>query len=321
MARPLRIEYEGAFYHVTARGNERKKIFLSKRDHQKFLEYLSEARDKYRFILHAYVIMGNHYHLIIETPEGNLSRIMHYINSSYTTYTNVKRKRNGHLFQGRYRAIIVDKDSYLLELSRYLHLNPVRAKMAQHPGEYLQSSYRAYVSNGPTAVVSTDTILGMLGGDPSTAKERYRSFVESAIADDKVNPFKNLYGGMILGNERFIRTVLDTVEDLQLQTEQTSNRKELRKVPVPEKLVAAVAYHFGSTPEAVLKEQRSMARKAFVYLVKKRHRFSNREIGELLGCHSVSAATKICQSFECQMAIDSELQKQIKSLESKLSTF
>jgi len=140
MARPLRIEYEGAFYHVTARGNERKKIFLSKRDHEKFLQYLDEARDKYRFILHAYVMMGNHYHLIIETPEGNLSRIMHYINSSYTTYTNVKRKRNGHLFQGRYKAIIVDKDSYLLELSRYLHLNPVRAKMVQHPGEYLHSS-------------------------------------------------------------------------------------------------------------------------------------------------------------------------------------
>jgi len=161
----------------------------------------------------------------------------------------------------------------------------------------------------------------MLGGDPSTAKERYRGFVESANVDDKANPFKNLYGGMILGSERFIRTVLDTVEDLQLQTEQTSNRKELRKVPVPEELVAAVALHFGSTPEAVLKEQRSIARKAFVYLVKKHHRFSNRDIGELLGCHSVSAATKIYQSFERQMEIDSELRKQIKSLELNLSTF
>jgi REP-associated tyrosine transposase len=321
MARPLRIEYEGAFYHVTARGNERKKIFLSKRDQEKFLQYVTEARDKYRFILHAYVIMGNHYHLVIETPEGNLSRIMHYINSSYTTYTNVKRKRNGHLFQGRYKAIIVDKDSYLLEVSRYLHLNPVRANMAQHPEEYQYSSYRSYISSGPTAVVSTDTILGMLGGDPSTAKERYRIFVGNAFAADQTNPFKNLYGGMILGSERFIRTVLDTVEDLQLQTEQTSNRKELRKVPVPEELVAVVAYHFGATPEAVLKEQRSMARKAFVYLVKKRHRYSNREIGELLGCHSISAATKIYQSFERQMAIDSELQKQMKTLESKLSTF
>ena len=321
MARPLRIEYEGAFYHVTARGNERKKIFLSKCDHEKFLQYIGEARDKYRFILHAYVIMGNHYHLIIETPEGNLSRIMHYINSSYTTYTNVKRKRNGHLFQGRYKSIIVDKDSYLLELSRYIHLNPVRAKMAQHPGEYLYSSYRSYASNESAYILSTETILDMLGGDPTTARERYRSFVESAITDDKANPFKNLYGGMILGSERFIRSVLDSVGEPQLQTEQTSNRKELRKVPVPEKLVTAVAHHFGSTPEAVLKEQRSMARKAFVYLVKKHHRFSNREIGDLLGCHSVSAATKICQAFERQMASDSELQKQMKSLELKLSTF
>jgi len=321
MARPLRIEYEGAFYHVTARGNERKKIFLSRRDHQKFLEYLAEARDKYRFILHAYVTMGNHYHLLIETPEGNLSRIMHYINSSYTTYTNVKRKRSGHLFQGRYKAIIVDKDSYLLELSRYLHLNPVRANLTQDPNEYEYSSYRSYVSNASSAVASTNTILGMLAGDPSTAKERYRDFVESGMADDKASPFKKLYGGIILGGERFIRTVLDTIENFQLQTEETSSRKELRKIPIPEELVTAVSLHFGSSPETVLKEQRSIARKAFVYLVKKRHGFSNRDIGELLGCSSVSAATKICQSFERQMESDQELRKQIKSLELKLSTF
>lgn len=109
MARQLRIEFEGAFYHVTARGNERKKIFLSKRDYEKFYHYLAEARDKYHFILHAFVIMGTHYHLLIETPEANLSRIMHYINSSYTTYTNVKRKRCGHLFQGRFKSIVVDR--------------------------------------------------------------------------------------------------------------------------------------------------------------------------------------------------------------------
>src|ERR1700687_4751915 len=100
MARPLRIEYEGAVYHVTARGSERGKIFFSKRDFEKFKEYLAEAQEKHGFILHSYVLMTNHYHLIMETPEKNLSRIMHHINSSYTTYTNIKRKRSGHLFQG-----------------------------------------------------------------------------------------------------------------------------------------------------------------------------------------------------------------------------
>jgi len=321
MARQLRIEFEGAFYHVTARGNERKKIFLSKRDHEKFYHYLAEARDKYRFILHAFVIMGTHYHLLIETPEANLSRIMHYINSSYTTYTNVKRKRSGHLFQGRFNAIVVDKDSYLLELSRYLHLNPVRANMAQTPQEYEYSSYRSYISNDKTHIVTTNTILGMLADDSVTAKELYRNFVENAIAGEKENPFRNLYGGMILGSERFVRKVLGNVENIQLETEQISNRKELRKVPVPKELLAKVSQHFGSSPETMMKEQRNMARKAFVYLIKKHYGYSNRDIGELLGCSSVSAATKICQSFEREMKANSELRNQMKALVEKVSTF
>ena len=121
MARPLRIEYAGAFYHITARGNDRKKIFLSVQDYDKFLSYLSEACHKYGVILHAYVLMGNHYHLIVETPGANLSVFMHHINSAYTTYFNLKRKRSGHLFQGRYKAFLIDKDSYLCcVLAHYL---------------------------------------------------------------------------------------------------------------------------------------------------------------------------------------------------------
>jgi len=126
-------------FHVTARGNERGKVFFTKADYRKFKEYLREGQTKYGFILHCYVLMTNHYHLLIETPEKNLIRIMHYLNSSYTTYVNIKRKRSGHLFQGGYKTILVDRDSYLLGLSRYLHLNPVRANMVERPAEYLQS--------------------------------------------------------------------------------------------------------------------------------------------------------------------------------------
>lgn len=137
MARPLRIEFEGAVYHITARGNERKKIYLSKSDYEKFLKYLGDTKKKYNIVIHCYVLMSNHYHLIIETPEANLSRAMHYINGSYTTYFNIKRKRSGHLFQGRFKSILVDKDNYLLELSRYIHLNPVRAGIVEKPEDYL----------------------------------------------------------------------------------------------------------------------------------------------------------------------------------------
>ena len=120
MARPLRIKYEGAFYHITARGNERKKIFFAK-----FKEYLKEAQDRYGHFLNCYVLMSNHYHMILETPNADISKIMHYLNGSYTGYINRRRRRSGHLFQGRYKSILVDVDSYLLELSRYVHLNPL----------------------------------------------------------------------------------------------------------------------------------------------------------------------------------------------------
>src|SRR5689334_9740825 len=110
MARPLRIEFPGAYYHVTSRGNEKKDIFKSRRDREKFLSYLQSAVERYKAVIHAYCLMTNHYHLLIETPEGNLSQIMHHINGAYTTYFNVKRKRTGHLFQGRYKAIIIEAD-------------------------------------------------------------------------------------------------------------------------------------------------------------------------------------------------------------------
>ena len=113
MARPLRIAFPGAFYHVTARGNERKAIFKSKRDRERFLQYLETATDRYQAVIHAFCLMNNHYHLLLETPAGNLSQIMHHVNGAYTTYFNVKRARNGHLFQGRYKAILVEKNEFI----------------------------------------------------------------------------------------------------------------------------------------------------------------------------------------------------------------
>ncbi len=145
MARPLRIEYEGAFYHITSRGNDRQDIFFSKVDYEKFKEYLDKSQEKYGYSLHCYILMTNHYHLLIETPNANMSKIMHYINGSYTNYINRKRRKHGHLFQGRYKAILVDRDSYLLELSRYIHLNPVRAGMVEKPENYPYGSYCDYI--------------------------------------------------------------------------------------------------------------------------------------------------------------------------------
>jgi REP element-mobilizing transposase RayT len=136
MARPLRIEYAGAFYHITSRGNERKEIFKDEQDFVKFLTYLESSVQRYKAVIHVYCLMSNHYHLLLETPLGNLSQIMRHINGAYTTHFNAKRQRAGHLFQGRYKAILVEADEYAGELSRYIHLNPVRAGVVRRPEEY-----------------------------------------------------------------------------------------------------------------------------------------------------------------------------------------
>jgi len=122
MVRPLRVEYPGAYYHVINRGNAGEKIFLRRRDKEKFLEYLEKATERFSIIIHIYCIMSNHYHLLIETPQPNLSSAIQWLNVSYAAYYNKKHRRSGHLFQGRFRAILIDADEYLKHLSRYIHL-------------------------------------------------------------------------------------------------------------------------------------------------------------------------------------------------------
>ena len=136
MSRPLRVEYPGAFYHVINRGNNQEKIFKNDRDREKFLEYLEKANERFSIIIHTYCLMSNHFHLLVGTPDANLSQAMQWINVSYATYFNRKRGRAGHLFQGRFKAILIDADEYLKHLSRYIHLNPVRAKLVSGPSEY-----------------------------------------------------------------------------------------------------------------------------------------------------------------------------------------
>ena len=150
MARPLRIIYPGAFYHVTSRGNEKKDVFKNRRDREKFLEYFESATERYGAIIHAYCLMNNHFHLFLETPAGNLSQIMRHIIGAYTTYFNTKRKRSGHLFQGRYKAILVEAGEYAAELTRYIHLNPVKAGIAGKADDYLWSSYQSYIGKAST---------------------------------------------------------------------------------------------------------------------------------------------------------------------------
>lgn len=220
MARPLRLEYPGAIYHITSRGNAGNKIFRNDKDREHFLATLSFVIERFHWLCHAYCLMDNHYHLIIETPDGNLSRGMRQLNGIYTQKYNWKYKKTGHVFQGRYKAIIVDKDSYLLELCRYVVLNPVRANLTEKPGDWRWSSYLSTISGkGIPEYLTTDWILGQFSNDKKRAQKLYRNFVIKGIK--KETPWKNLKGQIFLGEKRFIEKCKAVLTD----------KNELKEVP------------------------------------------------------------------------------------------
>ncbi len=203
MTRPLRVEYPNALYHVTSRGNEKKKIFLDDYDRKMFLETLSEVVKSDNLICHAYCLMGNHYHLLLETPEANLAHAMRDINGNYSQKFNWRHKRVGHLFQGRYKAFVIELESYLLEVARYVVLNPVRAKMVKHPRDWRWSSFRANAGliKAPDWLHS-DTVLRLFSKRIKDAQKLYRKFVLEGVSID--SPFDDVLEGVILGSQEFV---------------------------------------------------------------------------------------------------------------------
>lgn len=208
MARPLRIEYPGAVYHITSRGNEKKLIFKDERDREIFLDTLSQVDKRYNWLCHAYCLMNNHYHLIIETPDGNLSAGMRQLNGVYTQAFNRQHNRVGHLFQGRYKGILIQKDSHLLEVCRYVVLNPVRAKAVKKPEQWRWSSYQATAGiEKPHPCLSTEWILNQFGSTRRIAEKAYRKFVEDGIKQESI--WEAVRAQSILGEEEFTATLTD----------------------------------------------------------------------------------------------------------------
>ena len=206
MARPLRIEFAGGLYHVTARGNAREDIYVDDDDRIAFLELLHKACNRYDWYCHAYCLMSNHYHLLIETGTPSLSKGMKYINGTYSQGYNRIHKRVGHVFQGRYKAILVEKDSYLLELSRYIVLNPVRARMVRSAKDWKWSSYRAtagYKENEPC--LTKDWILSCFSDKKNLAEIRYREFVEAG--KNQLSPWERLKNQIYLGTDEFVENM------------------------------------------------------------------------------------------------------------------
>jgi putative transposase len=203
MARPLRIEFPGALYHVTSRGDRQEMIFDDDQDRTAFLKILGEIVSRFRWRCHAYCLMGNHYHLMIETPEANLTQGMRQLNGVFTQWSNRRHRRSGHLFQGRYKAILVDRDSYFLELARYIVLNPVRAGMVKHPRFWTWSSYGAMVGKSPVPTwLSADDLLPQFGKRRSLARRKYQEFIADGIGTESI--WKDLQAQIYLGDDEFV---------------------------------------------------------------------------------------------------------------------
>jgi putative transposase len=214
MSRPLRIEYVGAFYHVTSRGNRRKSIFRGEQDRTSFLEILYKITQRYHWRCHAYCLMDNHYHLVIETPEGNLSRGMRQLNGVYTMFFNRWHRTVGHVFQGRYKAILVEEDSYLLKVCRYVVLNPVRAGMAKRPEDWGWSSYQGTVGvNKPHPSLTIDGILRQMGQRIRNAQGNYRQFVKEGMKKGTI--WGEVKGQTILGEDEFVERFLNHVRGFE----------------------------------------------------------------------------------------------------------
>lgn len=204
MTRPLRLEFPGALYHVTTRGDRRKTIFADDIDRGYWLEVLELVCNRFNFVVHAYCQMGNHYHLLVETIEGNLAQGMRQLNSLYSQKFNRRHKLVGHVFQGRYKGILVQKESYLLELSRYVVLNPVRAAIVCAPGDWPWSSYKATMgySTAPKWL-DVDWILSQFRGDREGARRSYLRFVLAGVG--KSSPLQETQHQVILGDATFVK--------------------------------------------------------------------------------------------------------------------
>lgn len=280
MARQLRIEYPGAVYHVTSRGNGRCSIYSDNDDRESFLEILHLVVERYRWLCHAYCLMGNHYHLMIETPEGNLSKGMRHLNGVYTQCYNRRHGLVGHLFQGRFKAILVEKDSYLLQLCRYIVQNPVAAHLTKTAKEWSWSSYLA--TAGLVIVpqfLTVNWVLQQFAEKKGEAQARYRSFVNEGVADD--SPWNSLVGRILLGREGFVEQLQSRLDDV----------KEVMEIPKEERFAARPSL------DCLLRDAQPRScpeKNNRIYTAYKDHGYTQKEIADFLGVHyaTVSRAVK-----------------------------
>jgi putative transposase len=290
MARPLRIQYPSAVYHVTCRGNERKDVFKDDADRKRMLQILEQSIKIYTVKLYSYVLMNNHFHLLLETPLGNLAEFMRHFNITYTGYFNRRYGRVGHLYQGRYKSILVDKASYLTILSRYIHLNPLRSKAwAKEPFQekigyltgYSWSSLPGYLDERKREpFIEYAMVLEEYGGETDNARKTYREAIRADVAEGLEIKDKILCQS-ILGGDEFIEWVKERFIKRQ-KGQEIPSVKEIQRYRSQESILKAIE---GETGKGIheIKEEKGLYRQMAMDLLYRIGGFKGREIGSMMG--------------------------------------
>lgn len=332
MARPLRLEYEGAIYHVMVRGNERGAIVRLNSDRLRFLEKLGESAETFQVRVYAYVLMQNHWHALIETPRGNLSAFMQQFNTSYTVYYNTRHQRVGHLYSGRYKAPLVDGDNYLLKLARYIHLNPIRISASKDAslGEkverlraYRWSSYQAYAGLGPRQKwMDYEPLLGLVAVNAPRRSAAYARYVEAGVDEgDAVLEKAMRWSSKAIGERAFCRQV---ELDLKAQVEQLGSPQDaaMRRVEAgtpPEEVEAAVCRVCRVAPADLIgRRKKSDARAMLMKLLVQYSGLTQREVAQRLGLIDGSGVSRAIAELSRDLLRDEKLQRLYHRLERRI---
>lgn len=280
MARPLRVEFPGAVYHLTARGNAQQAIFLDAVDRARFLGILGREIDQHQWRCYAYCLMDNHYHLLIETPEANLVQGMQRLNSMYAQHFNRRHHRVGHLWQGRYKSIVVDRESHLLELVRYIVLNPVRAGMVEQAGAWPWSSFRATSNEAPRpSWLDVAWLLSQFGGEECVAIQAYCRFVQEGLR--AASPWTELRGQIWLGRTSFREHMQSFIAGKPLQDIPVGQTRPER--PLASDILTAVSTAYNRPLELIPDRSFQPAFRAWVYLLRRAANLRLKEVAALAG--------------------------------------
>ena len=321
MSRPLRIEYPGAWYHVMNRGRRSEDIFPGNGDYDRFVELVKESSDMWNVRIAAYCLMPNHYHLLVQTPDGNLSRLMRHINGVYTQRFNRFHGCDGHLFRGRYKSILVGEDAYLLQLVRYIHRNPVEAGLVDKLDGYKWSSHKGYMSRAKKwDWLSKDLVLAMLTRDRRQQRRAYSQFVSKENTEEVVELFEAKKLPWLLGTESFIEWVKDRFFKDKHHEEVPESRT---LAPEREKILEAVCNFYQVNRVDLLKSKSRVfnePRNVAIYLCRLLRRDHLHELGKDFHLKRYSSVSTAIDRTKAEISKDRKLRQRVEKLKAVLTT-